>query len=72
MSRWEAEQEAQRRELEAAGWRLVMAGEYLEQGVWRRPNSSYLYPQNIALRLVRESNQTVLNLEARRDDEEGS
>jgi hypothetical protein len=59
MSRWEAEQEAQHRELEAAGWRLVSAGEYLEQGVWRRPNSRYLYPQDIALRLVREGSQST-------------
>ena len=70
MSKWEAEREAQHRELEAAGWTQVGAAGYLEQGVWRRPNSRHLYPQNIALRLVRESDQTVLNLEARRNDEE--
>ena len=42
MSKWEAEQEAERRELEAAGWKLVSAAAYLEQGVWQRPNSRYL------------------------------
>ena len=71
MSKWEAEREAQRRELEAAGWTQVGAAGYLKQGVWRRPNGGYLYPQDIALRLVGESNQPMLNLEVKQEQEEG-
>jgi hypothetical protein len=44
--------EAQRRELEEAGWVRI---ERLGKVVWRRPNSAYLYPQGVAVRLVREA-----------------
>ena len=44
--------EAQRRELEEAGWVRM---ERLGKVVWRRPNSAYLYPQGVAVRLVREA-----------------
>jgi hypothetical protein len=44
--------EAQRRELEEAGWTRI---ERLGKLVWRRPNSHYLYPQGVAIRLVREA-----------------
>lgn len=66
MSRWEAEYKAHRRELEAAGWELVDADEYMEHRVWRRRNSRYLYPEDIALRLVREGKPSVGNPEGRR------
>ncbi len=44
--------EAQRRELEEAGWTQI---ERLGKVVWRRPSSNYLYPQGVAIRLVREA-----------------
>jgi hypothetical protein len=44
--------EAQRRELEEAGWTRI---ERLGKVVWRKPNSTYLYPQGVAIRLVREA-----------------
>jgi hypothetical protein len=44
--------EAQRRELEEAGWTRV---ERLGKLVWQRPDSHYLYPQGVAIRLVREA-----------------
>ena len=71
MSKWEAEREARPRELEVARWTQVGAAGYVEQGVWRRPSSSYRYPQDIALRLVRENNQPMLNLEVEQEQEEG-
>ena len=43
--------EAQRRELEEAGWTRI---ERLGKVVWKRPNSGYLYPQGVAIRLLRE------------------
>ena len=44
--------EAQRRELEEAGWTPI---ERLGKVVWQRPTSNYLYPQGVAIRLVREA-----------------
>jgi hypothetical protein len=44
--------EAQRRELEEAGWTRL---ERLGKVIWQRPNSKYLYPQGVAIRLVREA-----------------
>ena len=44
--------EAQRRELEEAGWKRL---ERLGKVVWQRPNSNYLYPQGVAIRLVRQA-----------------
>jgi hypothetical protein len=44
--------EAQQRELEEAGWtRIERTGKL----VWQRPNSQYLYPQGVAIRMVREA-----------------
>lgn len=41
----------ERRELEAAGWeRIVREGEV----VWRNPESGYLYPQGVAIAMLRE------------------
>jgi hypothetical protein len=44
--------EAQRRELEEAGWAPI---ERLGKVVWQRPHSNYLYPQGVAIRLVRQA-----------------
>ena len=44
--------EAQRRELEEAGWKRL---DRLGKVVWQRPDSNYLYPQGVAIRLVREA-----------------
>jgi len=44
--------EAQQRELEEAGWIPI---ERLGKVVWQRPNSNYLYPQGVAIRLVRQA-----------------
>ena len=42
------------RVLEAAGWEKLVR---LEKIVWRRPGSGYLYPQDVAMRLVREAEE---------------
>ncbi len=44
--------EEQRRELEAAGWELVERGG--GKTIWRNPQSGRLYPQSVAITLVRE------------------
>jgi hypothetical protein len=44
------EREAERRELLAAGWEPV---ERMGKVVWRRPESGYLCPQDVAIILVR-------------------
>jgi hypothetical protein len=41
----------ERRELLEAGWESV---EREGEIVWRRPGSPYLYPKDVALRLIRE------------------
>ena len=63
---WEAEQEAERRELEAAGWKPI---ERMDKIVWRNPASGYLYPQDVAIRRVREEEDTPTR--AHREDREG-
>ena len=45
------EKEEQRRELEAAGWELVERGG--GKTIWRSPQSGRLYPQSVAITLVR-------------------
>jgi hypothetical protein len=45
------QQAEERRELEAAGWEPVEHG---DKTVWRNPESGYLYPQGIAVAMVRE------------------
>ena len=44
--------EAQQRELEEAGWKPI---ERMGKIVWQRPDSQYLYPQGVAIRMVREA-----------------
>jgi hypothetical protein len=46
------EREAQQRELEAAGWELVERGG--GKTIWRNPHSGSLYPQSVAITMVRE------------------
>ena len=45
------ERERQRRELEEAGWELVERGG--GKTIWRNPQSGRLYPQSVAITLVR-------------------
>ena len=45
------EGERQRRELEDAGWELVERG---GKTIWRNPHSGGLYPQSVAITMVRE------------------
>ena len=44
--------QTQRRELEEAGWKPI---ERIGKIVWQRPDSQYLYPQGVAIRMVREA-----------------
>src|SRR5919112_133870 len=44
--------QTQRRELEEAGWKPI---ERMGKIVWQRPDSQYLYPQGVAIRMVREA-----------------
>jgi hypothetical protein len=46
------EKEAQQRELEEAGWELVERGG--GKTIWRHPQSGGLYPQSVAITMVRE------------------
>ena len=46
------ERDVQRRELEAAGWELVERGG--GKTIWRNPQSGRLYPQSVAITMVRE------------------
>jgi hypothetical protein len=46
------EKDEQRRELEAAGWELVERGG--GKTIWRNPHSGRLYPQSVAITMVRE------------------
>jgi hypothetical protein len=46
------ERDEQRRELEAAGWELVEHGG--GKTIWRNPLSGRLYPQSVAITMVRE------------------
>jgi hypothetical protein len=43
-----------RHELEAAGWERVERGGFI---VWRNPKSGHLYPQDVALHIVRENRE---------------
>jgi hypothetical protein len=45
------ERDEQRRELEAAGWELVERGG--GKTIWRNPLSGRLYPQSVAITMVR-------------------
>ena len=46
------EKDEQRRELEAAGWELIESGG--GKTIWRNPQSGRLYPQSVAITMVRE------------------
>jgi hypothetical protein len=46
------EKEEQRHELEDAGWELVERGG--GKTIWRNPKSGRLYPQSVAITMVRE------------------
>ena len=46
------ERERQQHELEAAGWELVERGG--GKTIWRNPQSGGLYPQSVAITMVRE------------------
>jgi hypothetical protein len=46
------EKEAQQRELEEAGWELVERGG--GKTIWRNPRGGGLYPQSVAITMVRE------------------
>ncbi len=46
------ESDRQRRELEEAGWVLVERGG--GKTIWRNPRSGGLYPQSVAITMVRE------------------
>jgi hypothetical protein len=46
------EREAQQHELEDAGWELVERGG--GKTIWRNPQSGSLYPQSVAITMVRE------------------
>jgi len=46
------EKERQQHELEAAGWELVERGG--GKTIWRNPQSGRLYPQYVAITMVRE------------------
>ena len=46
------EKEQQQYELEAAGWELVERGG--GKTIWRNPQSGSLYPQSVAITMVRE------------------
>ena len=46
------QKDEQRRELEAAGWELIERGG--GKTIWRNPRSGRLYPQYVAITMVRE------------------
>ncbi len=56
------EKEEQRRELEAAGWELVERGS--GKTIWRNPQSGRLYPQSVAITMVREGPSPRISDEA--------
>jgi hypothetical protein len=56
------EREAQQRELEAAGWELVERGG--GKTIWRNPQSGSLYPQSVAITMVREGPSPRISDEA--------
>jgi hypothetical protein len=58
------ERERQQRELKAAGWELVERGG--GKTIWRNPKSGSLYPQSVAITMVREGPSPRIS-----DDEPG-
>jgi hypothetical protein len=61
------EKEAQQRELEEAGWELVERGG--GKTIWRNPRSGGLYPQSVAITMVREGPSPRISDEAPGDGE---
>ncbi len=59
------ERDEQRRELESAGWQLVERGG--GKTIWRNPRSGGLYPQSVAITMVREEPSPRLTDEAPED-----
>ncbi len=59
-----SEKEQQQYELEAAGWELVERGS--GKTIWRNPRSGRLYPQHVAITMVRDEPSPALS-----DDEPG-
>jgi hypothetical protein len=55
-----ADKEAERRELEAAGWR---SKERASEIVWQAPGGGLWYQQGVAIAMVRENAETDLPLE---------
>ena len=55
-----ADKEAERRELEAAGWR---SKERASEFVWQAPGGGLWYQQGVAIAMVRENAETDLPLE---------
>jgi hypothetical protein len=58
------EKELQQGELEDAGWKLVERGS--GKTIWRNPQSGRLYPQYVAITMVRDEPSPALS-----DDEPG-
>ena len=54
------DKEAERRELEAAGWR---SKEHAGEIVWQAPGEGLWYQQGVAIAMVRENAETDLPLE---------
>jgi hypothetical protein len=59
------EKEGQRRELEAAGWELIERGG--GKTIWHNPQSGRLYPQSVAITMVREGPSPRIADESSRD-----
>ena len=59
------ERERQQYELEAAGWELVERGG--GKTIWRNPHSGGLYPQSVAITMVREGPSPTIADEASGD-----
>ena len=60
----EAKTEAEAHELEVAGWERLERQDGL---VWRNPKSGLLYPQGVAVTMVREGAETDLPLKPEGD-----
>ncbi len=56
------EKEWQRSELEDAGWELVERGS--GKTIWRNPRSGRLYPQHVAITVVRDEPGPVITDES--------
>ena len=59
------EKDRQRRELEDAGWQMVERGG--GKTIWQNPHSGGLYPQSVAITMVREGPSPRMEDEEPRD-----